>query len=136
MEETTLVYLYTWISSTIKKYIEISYHSGKELACQYRRYETQVRSLGWKDPLEKGLATYSNILAILDSLRTHGQRSLIGYSSWNRTESDMTEAIKHSTQYKPWKHAEWNDSVAKDHILWFYLYEMFRSRKTLRTGED
>ena len=25
--------------------------------------ETQVRSLGWEDPLEKGKATYSSILA-------------------------------------------------------------------------
>ena len=25
--------------------------------------ETWVRSLGWEDPLEKGLATHSNILA-------------------------------------------------------------------------
>ena len=25
--------------------------------------ETQVRSLGWGDPLEKGMATYSSILA-------------------------------------------------------------------------
>ena len=25
--------------------------------------ETQVRSLGWEDPLEKGMATRSNILA-------------------------------------------------------------------------
>ena len=25
--------------------------------------ETQIRSLGWKDPLEKGMATHSNILA-------------------------------------------------------------------------
>ena len=24
--------------------------------------ETQVRSLGWEDPLEKGMATYSSIL--------------------------------------------------------------------------
>ena len=24
--------------------------------------ETQVRSLGWKDPLEKGMATHSSIL--------------------------------------------------------------------------
>ena len=24
---------------------------------------TQVRSLGWKDPLEKGMTTHSNILA-------------------------------------------------------------------------
>ena len=26
-------------------------------------WETRVRSLGWEDPLEKGMATYSNILA-------------------------------------------------------------------------
>ena len=26
--------------------------------------ETQVRSLGWEDPLEKGMATHSNILAL------------------------------------------------------------------------
>ena len=25
--------------------------------------ETQVQSLGWKDPLEKGMVTHSNILA-------------------------------------------------------------------------
>ena len=25
--------------------------------------ETQVRSLGWEDPLEKGMATYSSIIA-------------------------------------------------------------------------
>ena len=25
--------------------------------------ETQVQSLGWEDPLEKGMATYSSILA-------------------------------------------------------------------------
>ena len=27
------------------------------------RQETQVQSLGWEDPLEKGMATYTNILA-------------------------------------------------------------------------
>ena len=39
--------------------------------------ETWVRSLGWKDPLEKGMAAHSSILAwrIL-------QRSLAGYRPW------------------------------------------------------
>ena len=36
--------------------------------------ETGVRSLGWEDPLEKGMATYSSILA----WEIHGQRSLAG----------------------------------------------------------
>ena len=35
--------------------------SGKEAACQVR--ETWVQSLGWEDPLEKGKATHSSILA-------------------------------------------------------------------------
>ena len=55
-------------------------------------WETWVRSLGWKDPLEKGLATHSSILA----WKTHGQRSLGGYSPWGRKESDMTEQLTHT----------------------------------------
>ena len=34
--------------------------SGKESACDQ---ETWVRSLGWEDPLEKGMATLSSVLA-------------------------------------------------------------------------
>ena len=49
--------------------------------------ETRVRSLGWEDPLEKEMATHSNILA----WRIHGQRSLVGYSSWSHKQSDMTK---------------------------------------------
>ena len=38
--------------------------SGKELICQCRRHEkTKVRSLGWEDPLEEGMATLSSFLA-------------------------------------------------------------------------
>ena len=37
--------------------------SGKEPTCQCRTHETRVQSLGWKDPLEKGMASLSNILA-------------------------------------------------------------------------
>ena len=39
--------------------------------------ETRVWSLGQEDPLEKGMATHSSILAG----EFHGQRSLVGYSS-------------------------------------------------------
>ena len=37
--------------------------SGKEPACQYRRQEKQVRSLGQKDALQEGMATHSGIPA-------------------------------------------------------------------------
>ena len=35
-------------------------HTIKNLSAEQ---ETQVQSLGWKDPLEKGMATHSSILA-------------------------------------------------------------------------
>ena len=41
--------------------------------------ETWVRSLGQEDSLEKGMATHASILAWKKS---HGQRSLAGYSPW------------------------------------------------------
>ena len=49
--------------------------------------ETQVRSLGWEDPLEKGMTTHSVFLPG----KYHGQRSLAGYNPWGLKESDMTE---------------------------------------------
>ena len=50
--------------------------------------ETWVRSVGWEDPLEEGMATNSSILA----WRIHGQRSLAGYRPQGHKESDTTEA--------------------------------------------
>ena len=49
--------------------------------------ETQVQSLCQEDPLEKGMATHSSILA----RKLHGQRSLVGYSPWGCKELDTTE---------------------------------------------
>ena len=50
-------------------------------------WETQIRSLGQEDPLEKELSTHSSTLA----WKSHGQRSLVGYSP-GVTESYPTEA--------------------------------------------
>ena len=54
--------------------------------------ETWVWSLGWEDPLEEG-----NPLQYSSLEKSHGQRSLAGYTSWGRKESDTTEAAKRST---------------------------------------
>ena len=35
----------------------------KNLAAMQETQETRVRSLGWEDPLEEGMATHSTILA-------------------------------------------------------------------------
>ena len=53
------------------------------------RQETWVQSLGWDDPLEKGMATHSSICPG----KSHGQRSLEGYSPQDRKELDMTERL-------------------------------------------
>ena len=47
---------------------------------------------GWEDPLEEGLATHSGIFA----WRTHGQKSLQGYSPRGHRESDTTEVTWHT----------------------------------------
>ena len=49
--------------------------------------ETQVQSLTWKDPLEKGMAPTPVFLPG----EFHGQRSLVGYISVGCKLSDMTE---------------------------------------------
>ena len=47
--------------------------------------ETWVPSLGWKEPLEEGVAAHSSILAG----DPHGQSSPAGYSPWGHTESEQ-----------------------------------------------
>jgi len=51
--------------------------------------ETRDGSLGREDPLEGGMATHSNILAV----KFLGQRSLVGYSPWSCKESDTNEQL-------------------------------------------
>ena len=48
--------------------------------------EMQVQSLSWEDPLENEIATHSTILA----WKSHGQRSLVGYSPWGHKELELT----------------------------------------------
>ena len=48
------------------------------------KWDTGVQSLGWEDPVEKGKATHSSILA----WRIHGL-----CSSWGHKESDTTEQL-------------------------------------------
>ena len=44
-----------------------------------------------KSPLEEVMATHSSALAG----KSHGQRSLVGYSSWGRRELDTTVTKQH-----------------------------------------
>ena len=57
--------------------------------------EAQALSLDWEDPLEKGMAMHSNLLA----WRIPGTEEPGGlYSRWGCKESDMTEQL-HSLSF-------------------------------------
>ena len=57
--------------------------------------KTWVRSLGQEDPLEKDMATYSHgkWKWKAGNGKSHGQRSLAGYSPWGCKELDTTERL-------------------------------------------
>ena len=57
--------------------------------------ETRVQSLGWEDPLEKGMATHSGILA----WRIPWMRRLVGYSIHGRKESGTTGLLTRTYLY-------------------------------------
>ena len=60
-------------------------HGSAESTCNAGDAENLGSIPGWEDPLEKGMATHASIL----TGKSHGQRSLVGYSPWCHKESDM-----------------------------------------------
>ena len=81
--------------------------------------ETQVQSLGQKDPLEEEMATHSSILA----WRIPWTEEPGEYSPWGRKESDMTEHLTHThthTHTKPQEQAgdraRWGPSIESGFI--------------------
>ena len=78
--------------------------------------ETWVRSLGQEDPLEEEMATHSGMLVLKKS---HGQRSLAGYSPWGHKESDTTEqlTLSHFTTSTVVEGPWWAGSGQADSIM-------------------
>ena len=71
--------------------------------------ETQVRSLGWEDPLEKEMAIHSSTIAWKIPCI---ERSLVGYSLWGRKESNTTERLHFTSlrcyfSKKDWRQRDW-----------------------------
>ena len=64
--------------------------------------ETGVRPLGWDDPLEKGMAIPSSILA----WRIPWTESMAGYSLWGCKGSDATEQLTHIVQHVLIEHVQ------------------------------
>ena len=71
----------------------------------------RVRSLGWEDPLEEGMATHSSFFFLPTPGflpgESHGQRSLAGYSPQGCKQQDMTEATYVITCNHPTKRSWW-----------------------------
>ena len=65
--------------------------SGSKVKNPLARQETWFRSLGWEDPLEKGMATHSSILAWRIPWTEEP-----GGLQWGHTESDTTGAAEHT----------------------------------------
>ena len=74
-------------SSLYQQQISPDSSDGKESTCNAR----DLVSIPGSDPLEKGMATHSSILA-----RIPGTEEPVGYGPWGCKESDMTEQL---TQY-------------------------------------
>ena len=62
---------------------------AQKVKCLPAMRETQVRFLGWEDPLEKEMANHSSTLA----WKIPWTEKLVGYSSWGCKESDTTERL-------------------------------------------
>ena len=77
------------------------YEHSRELVAQMVKnlpemQEIRVWSLGWEDPLEKGMTTHSSILV----WRISWTKDLVGYSPWGHKESYLTEKITLSLSWE------------------------------------
>ena len=76
MSSLDLVYIEQW-----------SFPGGSLVQSPPVKQDRWAQSLGWEDPLEEEMATIPVFLL----RKSHGQRSLVGYSPGGCKESDMTE---------------------------------------------
>ena len=83
---------HTWVLRLLSQVLRSSGFSGEGLPAMQ---ETHVRFLGQEDPLEKEMVTHSVFLPG----KSHGQRSLAGYSPWGRKESDMSGQLTLSLHF-------------------------------------
>ena len=79
-----------WFSQGIHPVVELLGHIVAQMVKNLpAMHETQVRFLGWEDPLEKGMATHSLLLPG----EFHGQSNLTGYNPWGCQELHTTEQL-------------------------------------------
>ena len=98
--------------------------------------ETQVRSLGWEDPLRRRQP--SPVFLESSSGDFHEQRSLVCYSSWGPKESDETKQLNTHTHTNTQKYADmrslcnnecYETNMILCHIIWYHLYVESKKKK-------
>ena len=98
-------FLYSWkyFLNLILELTNVFISDCKESACK-------AGDPGQEDPLEKGIDIHSSIFA----WRIHAkeQRSLVGYSSWGRKQSDTTESLNMQAEIIIYNYIEiiWRDN--------------------------
>ena len=102
--------------------------------------EMQVWSLCWEEPLEKEMEIHSSILAW--KKKSHGQRSLIGYSPWDckRVGHDWAtkqqQIINREFQYKFYFFILVDkDLTSICKLVWLFLWANFLGMETHDPGE-
>ena len=79
---------WTWVSLTVDRHFTI--WAIREVIKNHLPMQgTWVRSLGWEVPWRRKWKSTPGLLPG----KSHGQRSLVGYSPWGRKESDTTERL-------------------------------------------
>ena len=102
MNKYRYIYIYGFPGGTI----------GKELTCQCKRCKRHgVQYLGREDPLEKGVAIHSSILAM--------DRNLVGYSPQGCKESDVTEVTKRARAHT---HTHTHTHIYTRNLNLYHLY--------------
>ena len=86
MEFQTKITYHTYLSEKSVPQLKQGFPGGSEKNLPAMQ-ETQVQSLGWEDPLQKGMTTHSSILA----QRIPWTEKPGGLSPWDLRESDTTE---------------------------------------------
>ena len=85
-----------WVFKTLFCGISLVAQTVKRLSTMR---ETRVRALDREDPLEKEMAIHSSTLPG----KSHGQRSLVGYSLWGHKELDTTERLHFFFLFEKWR---------------------------------
>ena len=84
--------------------------SGKEYTCNAEDLEkTQVQSLGWEDPWSRKWQP----TPVFSPGKSHGQRSLAGFSPWGHKESDTTKQLNNSNSNKRSKRIPYQRNIQK-----------------------